>query len=322
MYQVESLNNQEVFKICGSNVSLQDPPICPFWESFGNVSYLVLGGIDTNFLTAPTTVATKVLSISFAIVAVLLLLNVIIAVINQSWNDVTAEGLKVFWGERARYLELAIGPWNEKVFKDLISCSNISYYRPGNMVKTIQAIWSFLLVIFNYLVVVIWILYGVSTFGILWPTPVQECFLGKGLDDKERHDSDEERPRTWSCVLCAIFRNCRCAYCTIVRNFQCVYRTIFVDQADDSKDDPLRYWWDYLVTDFYAPNSESNSLGEQIMPLLKFIFIGLVLFIWVLSGFFTFGLFWPRQVREFLFLPSVARARQQPAVDRLINPVS
>lgn len=63
MYQVGSLNDQEVFNICATNVSLDDPHICPFWNSFANVSCLVLGGIDTNFLTAPTTVATKGLSV-------------------------------------------------------------------------------------------------------------------------------------------------------------------------------------------------------------------------------------------------------------------
>ncbi len=157
MYQVDSLNGQEVFNICGVNVSLDDPPMCPFWDSFGNFSYLVVGGIDSNILTSPTAPAALGLSISFAFIAVILLLNVIITVINQSWNDVISDGLRVFWSERARYLEVSLGHNMNDMWKKI---------RTRKKLESSWDVTGAIVLITSVLAGIIWFLYGLITFGV------------------------------------------------------------------------------------------------------------------------------------------------------------
>lgn len=268
MFQVDSLNEQESFNICGANVSLADPPMCPFWDSFANVSYLVLGGVDSKFLSSPSAPATIGLLVSFAILAVIVFLNVVIAIINLSWNEVTREGHKVFWSERARYLELSLDSLKDdkemsridKAWRRLIECPDSwNVFTP-------------LILVINRLAVIVWLVYGLFTFGILWPTCVQKFLQNKG-----------------GCLYRAIRR---------------FYRSVFVDQADDSLDDPLEKLWEKLIENFYLPNRDEESFGGQILYLLNFLAAILLLCSWLLLGF-LFGLLWPRQVRKKIFCPPI-----------------
>lgn len=278
MFQVDSLNEQESFNICGTNVSLVDPPMCPFWDSFANVSYLVLGGVDGKFLSSPTAPATIGLLVSFAILAVIVFLNVVIVIINLSWNEVTREGYKVFWCERARYLELSLDSLEDdkemsridKAWDRLIECPHS------------WTIFTPLILLINLLAVIVWLVYGAFTFGILWPTCVQKFLQKKG----------------------------GCMYRT-ARRF---YRSVFVDQADESLDDPLENLWDKLIEYWYSPNRDEESFAGQLLFLLTFFVALFLLCSWILLGF-LFGLLWPRQVRKKIFCPPIkdeAKNRKDP----------
>ncbi len=112
--------------------------------------------------------------------------------------------------------------------------------------------------------------YGLFTFGILWPTPVQDSFhrlyffLGPDVGSQPKPGGKMTKTDRlgWH-----------------------KYRFFFVDQADDAKDNSLKNTWCYLITHHYAPNVESHTLGDQLCALA------------------TFGQLWPHQVREFIFFP-------------------
>jgi len=139
-------------------------------------------------LSTEETPVNKALSILFAALAAILLMNVLIAIMNQKWQEVSRRGEEEYWSKRMMYLE---------------------------RIKRIQSVSGFL-----------------------------------SYDTK---DIDSSR-------------------------------------------------WTHLVKPFHQDN-EYLAFGAQARHCVSAIVCVMVLLVWLLLGLISLGMFWPKQVRRFLFCP-------------------
>ena len=98
MYNVDSLASGT----CRNPTNDGDLSFCTFGDSLFSTYALFVGGIEMAELASTT--AMKVISITFGFFVAVILLNVVIAIVSNSWDSVTEEGKEVFWNYRLQFL--------------------------------------------------------------------------------------------------------------------------------------------------------------------------------------------------------------------------
>ena len=193
--------------------SAQEPrPYCHFWDSFLSCYTMLLGEVDeNNFEESP--VATG-LFIVFMFLCVILLANVLIAIVTDSYKVIQDQRAAiVFWTNRLDFVAemdaIANGPWKRRL-KQLFGFGGVDASGGGKKSAFGKELWNrtmelfeddiddglFSMDFFVYTVmrvfvaiflVPFWLLLGVFTFGWLWPPQVRESVFTSTVF---KHSSD------------------------------------------------------------------------------------------------------------------------------------
>ena len=191
-------------------------PYCAFWTSFLSVYTMLLGEVDeVNFKSS---VVATILFCIFMFLVVILLANVLIAIVTDSYKVIQNERAAfVFWTNRLAFVAemdaIANGPWKKR-FK---SCAGLcrSEERDGALKGSTfgKELWKRLMDLldddieenytsaefFAYLllrlvtavfIIPFWIFFGLFTAGLFWPPQVREAVFTATVS---KHSSDSEK---------------------------------------------------------------------------------------------------------------------------------
>jgi Ion transport protein len=204
---------------CKSN---NNNPYCGFWESFLSVYSMLLGEVDeSNF--SHSAVATA-LFIIFMFLCVILLANVLIAIVTDSYKVIQDQRAAiVFWTNRLDFIAemdaIANGPWKKRLKKIFgLRGEGDSSGRRGK--KFGKELWKSAMELFEddidagffsvdfflyqvlrlvvaLFVIPIWLLLGVVTVGWCWPPQVREAvFTSTVLKHNSEFEKEDELRRT------------------------------------------------------------------------------------------------------------------------------
>jgi hypothetical protein len=87
---------------------------CTFGDSLFSTYALFVGGIEMADLASTTTM--KMISIAFGFFVAVILLNVVIAIVSNSWDSVADEGKEVFWNYRLLFFN------DIKNYEEMLPC--------------------------------------------------------------------------------------------------------------------------------------------------------------------------------------------------------
>jgi len=110
MYNIDSLASGE----CRNPTNDNGMFFCTFGDSLFSTYALFVGGIEMADLASTTIM--KVISIAFGFFVAVILLNVVIAIVSNSWDSVAEEGKEVFWNYRLLFLN------DIKNYEEVFSC--------------------------------------------------------------------------------------------------------------------------------------------------------------------------------------------------------
>lgn len=200
---------------CGAN---EIAPFCNFWTSFLSVYTMLLGEVsETNFATSK--VAT-VLFVVFMFLCVILLANVLIAIVTDSYKVIQDQRAAiVFWTNRLDFIAemdaIANGPWKrrfrkwfgfgeddgenqsgrrtEQIFgKDLWNrCMELFEDEIDDGYMSVDfLLYTLLRIIVAAVIIPLWLLLGLITVGWVWPPQVREAVFTSAVF---KHSSNSVR---------------------------------------------------------------------------------------------------------------------------------
>jgi hypothetical protein len=190
-------------------------PYCDFWTSFLSVYTMLLGEVDeTNF--SESNVATA-LFIIFMFLCVILLANVLIAIVTDSYKVIQDQRAAiVFWTNRLDFVAemdaIANGPWKRR-FKKWFGLSgedDASGHKEQIFGKELWnqcielfedeiddgyfsvdfLLYTILRIVVATLIIPLWLLLGVLTLGWCWPPQVREAVFTSTVF---KHSSDSAK---------------------------------------------------------------------------------------------------------------------------------
>lgn len=197
---------------CAAN---QSRPYCDFWESFLRVYTMLLGEVDeTQFESSGVALA---LFIVFMFLVVILLANVLIAIVTDSYKviqdqraaivfwtnrlDFVAEmdainNLRSFFGMKEHwYSSNSDEEFGRQTWKDLMDLYAEDAYEETFSTDALAYIAMRILV--ALFVIPLWILLGLLSFGWFWPPQVREAvFTSSVLAHSSEMEKDEELRKT------------------------------------------------------------------------------------------------------------------------------
>lgn len=122
---------------------------------------------------------TPILDVLFGVLAAIILLNVVIAIVSNAWDDSIEDTKEVFWQSRVdvlfqyRFFKSVVGKksWFGSLFRIIDSFDIFANY---NEMPT----WKVLLSCILYFV---WFILGLVTFGLFWPLSLRRKILSAGM---------------------------------------------------------------------------------------------------------------------------------------------
>lgn len=155
--------------------------VCSFWDVFPGVFTFIVSGLDGT---------TSAIDYLFGVVIAIVLLNVLIAIVNNEWNESSSAALRMFWHYRLSFLS-EIRLLQKHLSFDLNNMSfgslekidslgwiekrknGILYYRmdyqwtDGTWCDRLKLVVIFLPLYYSLFVL------GFFTFGLLWPSEIR-----------------------------------------------------------------------------------------------------------------------------------------------------
>jgi len=110
MYNIDSLASG----VCRNPINDGGISFCTFGDSLFSTYALFVGGIEMADLASTTIM--KVISIAFGFFVAVILLNVVIAIVSNSWDSVAEEGKEVFWNYRLLFFN------DVKNYEEVLPC--------------------------------------------------------------------------------------------------------------------------------------------------------------------------------------------------------
>lgn len=200
---------------CPTDDALEVRPYCDYWSAFLNVYTMLLGQVDERlFETSPDA---TFLFIIFMFLVVILLANVLIAIVTDSYKVIQDQRAAiVFWTNRLDFVAemdaIANGPWKQRIRAffgvkegpENTGHVDVSFGREfwkrlmdlfeddvEDNVVTVE-FWAYnLLRLFAALVIIpSWIVLGLLSAGWLWPPQLREAVFTSTV---AQHSSESER---------------------------------------------------------------------------------------------------------------------------------
>jgi Ion transport protein len=196
-------------------------PYCHFWNSFLSVYTMLLGEVDEDDFSS-SAVATA-LFIIFMFLCVILLANVLIAIVKDSYKIIQDQKAAiVFWTNRLDFVAemdaIANGPWKARFYKSL-GCGDRSEWRNvssrqqttfgkelwkqvmdlfedeiDDSIFSVEFLtYTFLRVMAAVFIIPLWLILGAFTVGWLWPPQVREAvFTSTVLAHSSESEKEDE----------------------------------------------------------------------------------------------------------------------------------
>jgi len=208
--------------MCGA----YDPyPWCDSWASLLRVFTMLLGEIDeTLFVDSDAGPIGLVFFVLFFFLMVILLANVLIAIVTDSYKVIQDERAAiVFWNNRLDFIAqmdaVANGPWKRKLRKMFGLKSRKKKGENGKKSVFGESTWARMITllfeddadlgIFNlefYCILImriitaalvpLWFLLGIVSFGILWPPQIRRFFFTSSLSKISESDREDDSRKT------------------------------------------------------------------------------------------------------------------------------
>ena len=191
-------------------------PYCDFWDSFLSVYTMLLGEVDEDNFNESGVATT--LFIIFMFLVVILLANVLIAIVTDSYKVIQDQRAAiVFWTNRLDFIAemdaIANGPWKRRVIKSLgiggedeVSSGRSEDVFGKELWRQVMELFedevedgvlSFEFLLYTLLrilaavfIIPLWLTLGVFTFGWFWPPQVREAIFTSTVF---KHSSDTEK---------------------------------------------------------------------------------------------------------------------------------
>jgi hypothetical protein len=208
-------NTTDYVYTCPINENIESTPFCEYWTAFLSVYTMLLGEVDeAAFEDSPVATA---LFIIFMFLVVILLANVLIAIVTDSYKVIQDQRAAiVFWTNRLDFVAemdaIANGPWKQRLRGLLhikegpentghvdVSFGKEFWKRLMDLFEddvednffTVE-FWAFtLLRVFAALIIIpAWIVLGILSAGWLWPPQLREAIFTSNVS---KHSSESER---------------------------------------------------------------------------------------------------------------------------------
>jgi hypothetical protein len=190
---------------------------CNSWDAFLAVYTMLLGEVDESKFGEST--AAMVLFVLFMFLVVILLANVLIAIVTDSYKVIQDQRAAiVFWTNRLNYIAqmdaIANGPW-KKIFREMLGMGDPekALLETGVTNPFGKDYWKKLMEMFEdeiearifsleyilatlvrlsalFCIIPAWIVLGIGTFGWLWPPQIREYIFTSAVS---KHNSETER---------------------------------------------------------------------------------------------------------------------------------
>jgi len=212
-------NNQSAIQVIGDCVT--NVPFCGFWSSFLKVYTMLLGEVnDQDFEKGFATV----LFVIFMFLVVILLANVLIAIVTDSYGVIKNERAAiVFWSNRLDFVAemdvISNGPWKKRLrrtFPFLVSDldDGMEYIPFGREIwKKLMELYDNELVdlkpfsfefffysvvraVVAFVIIPFWLIVGIFTVGWMWPPQIRVMFFTQRISHQNSRDLNESEQRT------------------------------------------------------------------------------------------------------------------------------
>jgi hypothetical protein len=192
-------------------------PWCDSWDAFLAVYTMLLGEVDETKFAGNRTAT--ILFVLFMFLVVILLANVLIAIVTDSYKVIQDERAAiVFWTNRLNFIAqmdaIANGPW-KKIFREMLGMRDPEkeLIETGGSTAWGKDYWKRLMEMFEedidasvfsveyitstllrlsalFFIIPAWIVLGIATFGWLWPPQIREYVFTSAVS---KHNSESER---------------------------------------------------------------------------------------------------------------------------------
>ena len=186
-------------------------PFCGgLWESFLKVYTMMLGEVDETLFE--TSRFSLVLFVIFMFLVVILLANVLIAIVTDSYGVIKNERAAiVFWSNRLDFVAemdaIVNGPWKRKGASQIDRDSSRELWKKlmdlfEEDIEEFSALSSdfwcyfFLRIVVALFVIPLWLLLGIASAGWLWPPQVRAAFLVQRVSKRNAGNIKEAEQRT------------------------------------------------------------------------------------------------------------------------------
>mmetsp|Transcript_49567 Transcript_49567/g.74798 ORF Transcript_49567/g.74798 Transcript_49567/m.74798 type:complete len:806 (-) Transcript_49567:291-2708(-) len=173
-----------------------DSRFCTFRDSLATVYFMLLGQIGPDEIDGST--VGKVIYAIFMFIVVILLTNVLIAIVTDSYNHIkSSKAQQVFWYNKFAFISevdalAEILPknkyyerfteWSRKTWSDWIYLKNADDDMFYGYNKIEYLLYGLILLV-SYFLVLLWLVVGLVSLGLLWPPQVRKFIFGYNVEE-------------------------------------------------------------------------------------------------------------------------------------------
>mmetsp|Transcript_49562 Transcript_49562/g.74788 ORF Transcript_49562/g.74788 Transcript_49562/m.74788 type:complete len:269 (-) Transcript_49562:291-1097(-) len=173
-----------------------DSRFCTFRDSLGTVYFMLLGQIGPDEIDGNT--VGKVIYAIFMFIVVILLTNVLIAIVTDSYNHIkSSKAQQVFWYNKFAFISevdavAEILPknkyyerfteWSRKTWSNWVNFKNFDDDLFDDDEKIEYLLYGLILLV-SYFLVLLWLIVGLVSLGLLWPPQVRKFIFGYNVEE-------------------------------------------------------------------------------------------------------------------------------------------
>jgi len=177
-----------------------DSRFCTFRDSLTTVYFMLLGQIGPDEIDGST--VGKVIYAIFMFIVVILLTNVLIAIVTDSYNHIkSSKAQQVFWYNKFAFISevdalAEILPknkyyerfteWSRKTWSDWVNFKNADddlFDDDEKIEYLLYGLILLLILLVSYFLVLLWLIVGLVSLGLLWPPQVRKFIFGYNVEE-------------------------------------------------------------------------------------------------------------------------------------------
>jgi hypothetical protein len=187
--------------VCTEDIDASE--FCIYKEAFLKVYVMFVGGIDTSLLTTDTQTGLFWISIFYAFIFSIVMLNVLVAVIFDAWGKVSPHGRLYYWRYRHQFLietreskiasRFPMMDWLEEHQEKVIESFCNRPERVGIAKRRIDKIKGATFYIMEGLYLGMWFVLGLFSASLLWSKTFRTRIFSLAEEESDGDDCSKER---------------------------------------------------------------------------------------------------------------------------------